>query len=238
MMDQLRTSQETNQKLLERLEAATKPKAGTEADEDLKELDDALAAQARIAEALTEDSDPAELVKAQRQAVLANQAVAKALKKVHTSSGASPQLEELRKHIAETQAQLEELRADNEDEAGARANDQRRTRFDAHLAALDKQFGPQLRNPAKALAIQRLLAAGYNGLPPDDPRANPPPEDVEVLAMELAYRDARDELAARKPKPGGRLPAADTGAGGGAAGGGKPKGRMTNKQYLRTLRGR
>lgn len=239
LVDQLRASQDTNQKLLDRLEAAAKPKAGSEADEDLKELDDAIAAQAKVSEALSEDSDPADLVRAQRQAVLANQALAKAIRKVRASSGNSPALEALRKQVADTQAELDELRGEGEGEAQARANEKRIGRFSDRVAALDKQYGPHLHNPANAIAVKRILAAGYNGLPPEDPRANPPPEDVELLAIELAYREAKDALDTKKPKGGGKaLPAADSGAGGGAAGGGRPKGRMTNKEYLRSVRRR
>ena len=187
--------------LLGQLQAAADPKKGSGADDDLRELEEAI-------DGVTEDADPAAIVRSQR-AILA------AIKKVRSSSGPSPELTALK-------AQLEELKAGSAQSAADTAYARRKERQAAFLAAMDKDsaYGPDLRAPAIQLAIKAVAELGYTN-------ENPAPLEVTILALKGGYRDARDAREAAKRKKGGKGVTLDSAAGGGGpAKGGRKTGSL------------
>lgn len=65
--------------------------------------------------------------------------------------------------------------------ATAQANAEREARFQQRLADCDRLFGAEVRPAALAWARARMVAFGYSS-------ENPPPEDLELLAVDAAYR--------------------------------------------------
>lgn len=224
LADQNAALQETTLRLLERLEKAGQPKPDSQAADDLADLSETI-------RGLTEDSEPTDIIRAMPK-------ILDALKKVRASGGASTELTALRKQVEEQQAALEELRTGQSQSAETRAYEKRKEHFNDFLDAKDKDkdYGPDLRNEAVRIATAEVVDLGYTS-------ENPCSEDVMILALKNAYREARDARTAKKVparRDGGKpRPAADAGAGGGAAGGGgKPKGRMSNREFLRRFRGK
>jgi hypothetical protein len=202
LMDQNAALQETALRLLERLETAGKPARGAEADEEVKELEEAIEAQARIAEALTDESDPVALVQLGRAGAKANQAIAKALKKVRSSSGASPEL-------AAVQQELEELRRITESAAAGTTAEKRKKAWNEVMAECQKRHGAQHTNAAINAYQKFFMDRGYD---PNDPTTYP--TDTE---QHLALRNAFLEIAgaAKSPKkPAGDVPLDDSRGGG------------------------
>ena len=228
LSDQLAAAQQINERLIERLEKAAAPEKGSEADADMQELQAAVKAHNEAVESLSEESEPGAIVRAQREAAATSKAILKALLKVKSSSGPSAE-------IAALQEQLKELKDGATQTASDTAYAQRQDRLAKHLAKYDGDaaYGPDLRNEAIRLATEKVVELGYTG-------ENPAPEHVALLALENAYRDARDARTAKKAKGGGGKPkvTADAGTGGGAAGAGRPKGRMSNREFLRRFRGK
>ena len=193
--------------LLGQLQAAADPKKGSGADDDLRELEEAI-------DGVTEDADPAAIVRSQR-AILA------AIKKVRSSSGPRPELTALK-------AQLEELKAGSAQSAADTAYARRKERQDTFLAGMDKDpaYGPDLRAPAIQLAIKAVAELGYTN-------ENPAPLEVAILALKGGYRDARDAREAAKRKKGGKGVTLDSAGGGGPVKTGRKTGSL--KQVLERM---
>lgn len=189
LLDMIQRQQAQMAALLEEVKARGAPKAA-EAKDDLVLL-------AEEIEALTDDSDPSEIVAKMK-------ALARTVARVRSTAGAGPEVKALQDQIKRLEDRLADLREDGE---LAVAQRDRNEAFDRHLAALDRQYGPQFRDPALAKAREYFEERGYDA-------DHPPSPEAEDLAVKMAYQELAAEAGKRpKPKPGIRP---DTGQGGGA----------------------
>jgi hypothetical protein len=189
LLDMIGRQQAQMETLLEQVKAAGAPRTA--------EAKDDLAVLAEEIEALSDESDPSEIVAKMK-------ALVRTVARVRSTSGAGPEVKALQDQIKALQDSLSDLRSDG---ALAEAQRDRNKAFDAHLAAMDRQYGPQFHDKALAKAREYFEERGYDA-------DHPPGPEAEDLAVRMAYQELAAEAAKKKPgKPG---PAADEGRGGGA----------------------